>query len=682
LTPVQQFFDSSSYTFSAYAIPVLVFGVLNAILGIATLIRERASAVSVTFCGMALAVAVWLLSFAAVYSTNDSSVAMAWVQVEHVGLVFIPSTVYLFSAAVTGKLHWNSAMAWAGVLLSIALYVVVVATGSIVDHLRLYYWGYYPISGTLAPLLLAFFGVFLGASLHLYRVNYRLTQSAAQRRRLKAILIALGIACLATIDFLPTFGVPVYPFGYVFIGAFIAIGTRAIWQYRLVDITPALAARQIVDTMAEGLLVLDRDGVIRVANEAAAGMFGVTRKTLLGMSSAQLDSTCFDGALATLGDPDTASRHEVTYRHPGGTTGTAIIATSKLNDRTHQWVGVVCIIHDITERKIAEDTLREREALYRTLVETSPDAVILAEQGGRILMANGRTAELLGLSAAEELRGRNAMEFVAPGDRKRLAESFQADAGAVVIRDVEYTLKKTDGALLPVELSVSRVPDARGDFKAAMAVARDITKRKQAEEEIRYLAFHDVLTGAANRSVLVDRLAQALAQARRERSAVGLIFVDLDGFKQVNDSQGHDAGDTVLRQTAEELRQVLRDGDTLSRVGGDEFVVLLPRIRDRDETELVAKRILRRVSPAADGNGRCVSASLGIATYPVDGEDAETLLRHADAAMYQAKKRGGNDYQLFDASETASAESDGDAIAEPGQPPTDLSHDEPQRRAG
>lgn len=675
-------FDPSSYQFSAYAIPLLLFGTLHGTLGLVTLRRERASTISITFCAMTMSTAVWLLSFAAIYSTPERSVAIAWIRIEQLGLVFIPSMVFLFSAAVTGKLRSYRALAWAGVLLSAALYVLDVSTGAIVRDVHHYYWGYYPISGMWSPLLLAFFGVFLGASLHLYRISYRATQSGAQRQRLMALMIALGIADLATVDFLPTFHVAVYPLGYVFIGTFTVIAASAIWRYRLVDITPALAARSIVDTMSEGLLVLDRDGVIRVANAAAAAMFGGPGRSLVGTPCAEIDDAWFRGGLSGLLDPDQADQLELPYRRNDKLPGTAIVSSSKLHLGTDDWVGTVCIIRDITERKIAEETLRESEAVYRALVETSPDAVILTELDGRILMANGRTAELVGLPAPEDLRGRNAIEFFAQDDRARFTESFQEAVGSAVIRDVEYTLVRDDGATLPVELSVSRIPDAHGAFKAVMAVVRDITVRQQAEEEIRYLAFHDALTGAANRSVVIDRLDQALAQARRERGAVGVIFVDLDEFKEVNDSQGHAAGDALLKQTADELRSLLREGDTLARVGGDEFVVLLPGIRDPNETVFVAERVTQwfRQRPRADGERARVSASLGIATYPLDGDDAETLLRHADAAMYWVKNRGGNDYQLFASLPPAPPADTVEASATPE--PSRNQDDEPQRRAG
>ncbi len=313
------------------------------------------------------------------------------------------------------------------------------------------------------------------------------------------------------------------------------------------------------------------------------------------------------------------------------------------------WLATACIVRDITERKAAEEALRESEALYRTLVETSPDAVIFAEPNGRILMVNGRAAEILGLEDSAELRGRNALELVADDDRERLRDSFLKTGGSLVARDVEYTLVRMDGSRFPAELSVSRVPGADGETRAIIAVARDITARKLAEETIRRLAFQDALTGVANRAVLMDRLALNIAQARRSHTSVGLLFLDLDGFKQVNDLNGHDAGDRLLQGVARELGEMLREGDTLARVGGDEFVMVLPGIGGEDDAASVARRGLERLSPAvlSKQGATPVSVSIGIATFPQNAANAESLLRNADFAMYEAKRDGGNAFRLF-----------------------------------
>lgn len=640
-------FDSSNYSFSFYSLPLLIVGGLGVIYALAIFSRERATTVGWAFLLLVWATDTWLLSFAAIYSTNNPAVAFSWVKVEHIGVMSIPAAMLLFTTAVTGRLRILWPLVLAGAAFSVISYALVFSTDWFIVGMHHYSWGYYPIYGWPFLAFVAFFVVVLTASLQMYRTGMEQTSSETQRRRLQAIWLALLIADVGSVDYLPAFHVPVYPFGYMFIGLFILLATRAIWRYRLIDITPAFAANEIVETMADALVVLDREGIIRAANTAAASMLGTSSVKLRGLSAEEFDSTWFDGALGGLESPETLHNVEIAFHGPGGTTGTALISASVVRDKAGERQATVCIVHDISERKRAEQVLQEREALYRTLIETSPDAVLVAEQDGQILMVNRRAAELVGYSESEEVRGKNALEFVAKQDQQRLSESFQNASGSIVIRDVEYTLVTKDGRSLPAELSVSRVPGAAGSFNGIMAVARDISERKRAEETIRHLAFHDPLTGVANRSVLMEHLGKALAQAKRDGRMLGLLFLDLDNFKEINDAAGHAAGDETLRWTAEALLQLVREGDTLARMGGDEFVILLPQINAATEATAIAERVLACLR--AGGSLRQefrVTGSVGIAICPADGADSEALLRLADLAMYAAKSRGGDTYHL------------------------------------
>ncbi len=658
---MEAMFDSSNYSFSFYSLPLLIVGGLGVIYALAIFSRERASNVARAFLLMVLVTDTWLLSFAMIYSTNNPAVAFSWVRVEHIGVMSIPAGVLLFTTAVTGRLRTLWPVVLAAAVISAVSYTLVFSTDWFIVGMHHYYWGYYPIYGWPFLAFVVFFGVVLTASLRLHRKGIEQTNSETQRRRLKAISLALLIADVATIDYLPAFHVPVYPFGYIFIGLFILLATRAIWLYRLVDITPAFAANEIVETMADALVVLDREGIIRAANTAAATMLGTSSAKLRGLTAAEFDSMWFEGALGGLEKPEAITHTEIAYHRSDGQAGTALISASAVHDHAGERQATVCIVHDITERKRAEEALREREALYRTLIETSPDAVLVAEQDGRILMVNRRAAELMGYREPEDVRGKNAMEFVAPEDQQRLSDSFADASGSVIIRDVEYTLVTKDGRLLPAELSVSRVPGATGEFSGIMAVARDISERKRAEETIRHLAFHDPLTGVANRSVLMEHLGKALAQARRQGHLLGLLFLDLDNFKEINDTAGHAAGDEILRQAAKRLLQLVREGETLARVGGDEFVILLPHIAAATDAATVAERVITcfRAGGVSQG-GFGVTASVGIAIYPTDGADSEALLRLADQAMYVAKSHGGNTYQpATDLSATDAVETKG-----------------------
>jgi diguanylate cyclase (GGDEF)-like protein len=180
------------------------------------------------------------------------------------------------------------------------------------------------------------------------------------------------------------------------------------------------------------------------------------------------------------------------------------------------------------------------------------------------------------------------------------------------------------------------------------ALDQEILERKQAEERIRYLAMHDALTDLPTRRLLSDRMRQALAAARRKKEMVAVLYVDLDGFKQINDRHGHQVGDAVLEEVARRLRSNLRATDTAARVGGDEFAVVLPEITDRGDAALVARKIIESFSRpiVASGGEYAVGASVGVSFYPRDGETLGVLLNEADRAMYKAKKKGGNTIYL------------------------------------
>jgi diguanylate cyclase (GGDEF)-like protein len=188
-----------------------------------------------------------------------------------------------------------------------------------------------------------------------------------------------------------------------------------------------------------------------------------------------------------------------------------------------------------------------------------------------------------------------------------------------------------------------------GDFLGTYGVARDISARKQAEATITFQAYHDLLTGLPNRSLFKDRLGQAMVHAKRHGQTMATLFLDMDHFKVVNDTLGHLVGDGLLQALAQRLRGCLREGDTLSRIGGDEFMVLLPHIRSRDNAAYIAQKIIASLKQPfnIEDNELYASMSIGIAIFPDDGDNIETLIKHADIAMYHAKDHGRNDYKFF-----------------------------------
>jgi diguanylate cyclase (GGDEF)-like protein/PAS domain S-box-containing protein len=293
------------------------------------------------------------------------------------------------------------------------------------------------------------------------------------------------------------------------------------------------------------------------------------------------------------------------------------------------------ILVDVSELKQAEDALRQSENDYHQLFENALDAIlILSEDGLTILEANPRACRLFGYSRAE-LAG---MAF------RKLAEGALVEhppppsaSSRRLTRSVEAMLRRKSGEKLAMEIVAARTT-YRGS-NAILSIQRDITERKKMLETIREMAFHDPLTGLPNRLLFNDRLSLALIQARRKGILAAILFLDLDGFKEVNDTFGHAAGDLVLKMVAERLRRLLRRGDTVARLGGDEFLVLLPELGGLADAERMAGKIRAKLNAPLDISDRRVQTgtSLGIALYPIHGGTAEELMRHADAAMYEDK---------------------------------------------
>ena len=219
--------------------------------------------------------------------------------------------------------------------------------------------------------------------------------------------------------------------------------------------------------------------------------------------------------------------------------------------------------------------------------------------------------------------------------------------GPAIGRTLELTAVRKDGTEFPIELSLSSVK-TKGKW-SAIGIVRDITERKRTEETIKHMAYHDNLTALPNRMLFVDHLNLELAHARRNRAALAVMFLDLDEFKDINDTLGHTLGDRLLKEIAARLMNTVRESDTVARLGGDEFTLLLPGNNDAESAAQVAHKILEEVRQpmTLDKNNLSITTSIGIALYPGDGDDAVTLLKNADAAMYHAKEQGRNNFQFY-----------------------------------
>jgi diguanylate cyclase (GGDEF)-like protein/PAS domain S-box-containing protein len=327
----------------------------------------------------------------------------------------------------------------------------------------------------------------------------------------------------------------------------------------------------------------------------------------------------------------------------------------------------------LQKRRLAIDNeriaskLENSEKMYRYLVDSSPDIIYTLNHEGKFTFVNDRVQQLLGFSR-EELIGKHYSVLVHDEDQERARYAFnERRVDERASRNVELRLKCNTGTgagggiertfnntLMTISLNAigMHLPDHEvktREFFGTYGVARDITDRKRAEEVISYQAYHDILTDLPNRMLFKDRLGLAVIQAKRKLTELAVMFVDLDRFKLVNDTLGHVKGDELLQQVATRLKDCLRRGDTLARQGGDEFTIVLPELRDRQDAKAIADKFLESLQRPFDLDGHEVhiSASIGIAVYPTDGETIDELLRHADIAMYQVKALGKNGHSFY-----------------------------------
>jgi diguanylate cyclase (GGDEF)-like protein/PAS domain S-box-containing protein len=297
-------------------------------------------------------------------------------------------------------------------------------------------------------------------------------------------------------------------------------------------------------------------------------------------------------------------------------------------------------------RRQAERALRDSEARYRTIVDTANDAIVALDEHGCITYVNQRAPDILG-GEADDLLGQPFTAILHEADRldweRRLA---RLKRGARMLYDVR--LQRVDGQELWALNSCSPQFDERGQFAGAIAMLKDVTERKQAEEALAHQALHDALTSLPNRNLLHDRLDQAILSARREDRSLALFLIDLDRFKEVNDTFGHHYGDLLLKQVGPRLRGALRESDTVARLGGDEFAVLLPACADVEAAKVTAGKLLGALEEpfVVEGQTLTISGSMGVVLYPDHGEDVQTLMRRADVAMYAAK-RDGQGYSIY-----------------------------------
>jgi diguanylate cyclase (GGDEF)-like protein/PAS domain S-box-containing protein len=758
-------FAAASQVSNGLALATLFTAVAILVLGVAVVSRGRGSLISLLFLSISVSAAGWLAAVSAIYESGDAAGALPWARVASFFFCLIPAATLHFSVVYVGRrraLRAVVAFCWAFCLI---VAIISATTTVFVTGLWRYPWGFYPRTELRSLWWIAVFVAMLGASIVLiWRASRELEREAAERA--EAIVIAFIVGSFALIDLMPALGIAIRPIGFVAILGFVGVAANSIWRYHLVELTPEFAAGQILATMKGAVMVIDLVGKIRVVNRGAQVMLGYGEGELIGkpirtiidpqetistdhllrsggMLDLQMGWRTASGARVDVSAASTFVRdtdgspvgvvyvatdvtekrraeqalresehryrtlfegnplpmwvydfetlrfnavNEAAVRHYGFSKDEFLKMTiadirppeeipammntlAHLHDRDRNRVfrhrkkdgtlfdaeitsfefvsggrrARLVIAVDVTERHRNEERLRENEARYRLLFERNLAGVFRSRLDGRILEVNEALARIFGYEREEMLNLSAYALYYSREERQRLMARLREQK---VLSNVEIRMRRKDGSPVWVLENISLLETS--DVAILEGTIIDITDRKAAQEQMEYQAYHDVLTGLPNRLLFRDRIGVALAHARRSRRAVAVMFLDLDQFKLVNDTLGHTVGDGLLQAAADRLVRCVRGDDTVARMGGDEFTILLSDLTDTRAAGTVAQKVLDTMSQPieVDGHELFITTSIGIAIFPDDGMDPETLLKNADRAMYRAKEAGRNNYQF------------------------------------
>ena len=411
--------------------------------------------------------------------------------------------------------------------------------------------------------------------------------------------------------------------------------------------------RTVTQQLPVGIFMTDLQGQCRYVNDRWCQMTGLTAEQAVGFSWAQaLHPDDREHSVKVWQEVVENGNEFVVDHRFRSASGREIWMDTRavpLRDRAGRIFCYLGANTNIADLKRTEETLRASEARFRSYFELPLVGIALIGADKRWWEINDRLCEMLGYRRAQ-LMQLSWTELTYPDDLNSDLAQFER----VINRRIDgYSIDKRflrqDGSLLYASVSTRCVRRANGAVDYFVTVVQDITERKQAEEHIQQLAHYDALTGLPNRTLLGDRLQQAVLRAARDHTQIGVLLVDLDHFKRINDTLDHTVGDRLLREVGKRLQECVRECDTISRQGGDEFAVILPDLAANDEAPRIAQRILGAVTEPyrLESHDLHITCSIGISMYPRDGRNGETLLKNADNALYRAKDMGRNNYQFY-----------------------------------
>jgi diguanylate cyclase (GGDEF)-like protein/PAS domain S-box-containing protein len=412
--------------------------------------------------------------------------------------------------------------------------------------------------------------------------------------------------------------------------------------------------RTILDEMEDAYFEVGLSGNFIFVNDAVCRHLGYSREELIGanfrgqMAEEEIDIVykAFSNVYIT-GKPEKVISYKVIRKD--GTTAFAEIAGLPLQNRKGEIIGFRGIGRNITKRRQMEDAIRQSEEKYRAILENMQEGYFEVDLAGNFTFFNDSICLLFGYTQ-EEMMGMNNRQLTNKENAKILFQAFnKIYKTGEPTKGFDWEVIRKDGSKIFIEASVSLQKDSSGKSIGFRGITRDVTERKFTEEKIQYMATHDALTGLPNRLMFNQLINHTIQTAQRYQRQFAVLFIDLDRFKTINDTMGHEAGDQLLQEIATRLKQTLRVVDVAARLGGDEFVILIEEISDSNHAATVAHKILTSIiKPITIMGQECrITASIGICMFPKDAQDEQSLMKNADIAMYLAKEEGKNNYQFY-----------------------------------
>jgi diguanylate cyclase (GGDEF)-like protein/PAS domain S-box-containing protein len=436
------------------------------------------------------------------------------------------------------------------------------------------------------------------------------------------------------------------------LGSFMDITDRKSMEERLRESEKKY--RTILEEIDEAYYEVDLSGNFTFVNEAVCRRLGYSREELIGMNYRGYTpekeyEEVFKTYVKVFQEDKTLKWYPFQNIRKDGTVLSIEASISPLRNKEGETIGFRGITTDITERKRMEETIRESEERYRTIIDEMEEWFFETDPAGQFLFVNDAFLRAMGYTE-KELVGQNFRILIRQEDGDLAYKIFnQVYQTGEAIKDFPHEFTLPNGIKKIAEISIFPKRNREGKFIGFRGVGHDITARKRTEEQLNFMATHDPLTALPNRMLLNDRLKMAMSQAKRNNHKIAVLMLDLDRFKRVNDSLGHSLGDQLLIEVGRRLTELLRQTDTVARMGGDEFLILLPEIQEKEDPAEVAQKILRIFEKPllVDGCEIQSATSIGIAIYPDDCQDIDSLLKNSDLAMYQAKTQGRNGFRFF-----------------------------------